>query len=42
MTENDVYQMNICIFESSPGLIAMTFPSITAMAPRVAAETKSL
>lgn len=27
---------------SSPGLIAITLPSITAIAPRVAAATKSL
>ena len=29
-------------FASSPGLMAITFPSITATAPRVAAATKSL
>ena len=29
-------------FELSPGLIAITFPSITDIAPLVAAPTKSL
>uniref|UniRef100_A0A6B0UCI2 Putative secreted protein n=1 Tax=Ixodes ricinus TaxID=34613 RepID=A0A6B0UCI2_IXORI len=37
-----LFQMNICILVSSPGLMAMTFPSTTATAPRVAAATKSL
>lgn len=37
-----LFQMNICILDSSPGLIAMTLPSMTAIAPRVAPATKSL
>lgn len=37
-----LFQINICILASSPGLIAITFPSITAIAPLVAAATKSL
>ena len=36
-----LFQMNICILASSPRLMAITFPSMTAIAPRVAAETKS-
>lgn len=37
-----LFHMNICILASSPGLMAITFPSITAIAPLVAAATKSL
>ena len=33
--------MKVNYFSSSPGLIAMTFPSTTDMAPRVAAAIKS-
>ena len=36
-----LFQMNICILASSPRLMAITFPSMTAIALRVAAETKS-
>ena len=32
----------ISYFSSSPGLMAITFPSTTAIAPLVAADTKSL
>lgn len=36
-----LFQMNICDRKSSPGFKAKTFPSTTAIAPRVAADTKS-
>lgn len=34
-------KMKVDYFSSSPGLIAMTFPSTTDIAPRVAAAMKS-